>query len=66
MNTFLKSGFNIRPLNSNKSFFTDKRTVCIKHQDGRISEHPDITDPWKYIVKVKKSVDVIDAWIKNE
>lgn len=48
------------------SFLSDKRTVCIKHKDGRITEHPNITNPWKYIVKVKKEMNVESAWIKDE
>ena len=44
----------------------DSRTVCIRHTDGRVTEHPNITEPWKYIRKIKKAVDVEDAWIKEE
>jgi hypothetical protein len=65
MNNFLKSGFSLKPP-SGQGFFSNKRTVCVKHQDGHISEHHDIIDPWKYISKVKKTVNIIDAWIKNE
>ncbi|MDD5649106.1 MAG: hypothetical protein PHF86_01625 [Candidatus Nanoarchaeia archaeon] len=66
MNNFLKSGFNIKPKTSSKIFFSNKRTVCIEHQDGKITEHPGITDPWRYITKVKQSIDVKNAWIKDE
>jgi hypothetical protein len=66
MNDFLKSGFKIKPNLSPKTFFTDKRTVCIRHQDGHVTEHVGITDPWKYITKVKESFDVKDAWVKEE
>jgi hypothetical protein len=51
---------------SPKTFLSDKRIVCIQHKDGRVTEHPGITDPWRYIVKVKKQMDVINAWIKDE
>lgn len=62
---FLKSGFSLRP-ESGKTFLSDKRTVCIKHTDGSVTEHPNITDPWRYIAKVKKEPGVEDAWIKNQ
>lgn len=42
----------------------ESRTVVVQHMDGRISEHLGITDPWKYIAKIKKAVDVKNAWIK--
>jgi hypothetical protein len=65
---FLKSGFNIVGgfKESNRTFMSDYRTVCVKKADGTISEHSHITQPWKYIAKVKKAVGVIDAWIKEE
>lgn len=66
MNNFLKSGFNIKSKTSSKLFFSNKRTVCIKHTDGKITEHPGITDPWRYIIKVKQSLDVENVWIKEE
>jgi hypothetical protein len=65
MNDFLKHGFQLKPQSSPKSFLTDKRIVCVKTKDGRITEHKDITDPWKYIAKVKKDFNVEDAWIKE-
>jgi hypothetical protein len=66
MNDFLKSGFNLRNQTSVKSFLSDKRTVCIKHKDGHVTEHSGITDPWRYIIKVKKEPNIDDVWIKNE
>ena len=68
MNDFLKKGFNIQGgfRESNHTFLTDKRTVCIKYRDGRYIEHKDITEPWRYIAKVKKNMEVEDAWIKEE
>lgn len=66
---FLKSNnFKVRGgfKESNRTFMSDFRTVCIRHQDGRVTEHSHITDPWRYIAKVKKAVDVVDAWIKEE
>jgi hypothetical protein len=65
MNDFLKHGFSLKPQYPSKVFLTDKRIVCVKTKDGRISEHKDITDPWKYIAKVKKDFNVEDAWIKE-
>ena len=65
MNDFLKHGFQLKAQSSPKSFLTDKRVVCVKTKDGRITEHKDITDPWKYIAKVKKDFNVEDAWIKD-
>jgi hypothetical protein len=65
MNDFLKHGFQLKTQSSPKSFLTDKRIVCVKTKDGRITEHKDITDPWKYIAKVKKDFNVEDAWIKE-
>jgi hypothetical protein len=64
MNNFLKQGFFLGQ-NSPKAFLSDKRIVCVKTKDGRIIEHRDITDPWKYINKVKKDFSVEDAWIKE-
>lgn len=66
MDNFLKQGFPLKRQLSPRTFLSDKRTVCIKHQDGHVSEHRGITEPWKYIAKVKKSMDVQDAWIKDE
>lgn len=65
MSDFFKDfnkGFNTRP----RTFLTERRTVCVKHKDGRITEHHGITKPWQYIKKVKKSMDVISAWIKED
>lgn len=59
---FNKNGLKI----SNKNFFTNKRTVCIKYKDGKVIEHFDIEDPWRYIVAVKKNINVVSAWIKDE
>jgi len=66
MNDFLKQGFSLRkPLQSPKSFLSNTRTVCVKTRDGKITEHHNITDPWKYITSVKKQFNVEDAWIKD-
>lgn len=65
MNDFLKHGFSLKPQTSTKVFLTDKRIVCVKTKDGRVIEHKDITDPWKYIAKVKKDYNVEDAWISE-
>lgn len=51
---------------SARGFFKDRRIVCIKHTDGRVTEHGPITEPWRYIKKVEKSPDVEKAWIKPE
>ena len=65
---FLRDGFNISRgfKESTRTFMKDSRTVCIRHTDGRVTEHPNITEPWRYIRKIKKAVDVEDAWIKEE
>ena len=63
---FLNNFGGFEKLISTKTILTYKRTVCILHSDGRVSEHHDITDPWKYIAKVKKSMDIKSAWIKEE
>jgi hypothetical protein len=66
MNDFLKQGFSLRkPLQSTKSFLSNTRTVCVKTKDGKITEHHNITEPWRYIAKVKKQFNVEDAWIKD-
>jgi hypothetical protein len=65
MNDFLKHGFNLKRQASPNLLLTDKRTVCVKTRDGRITEHHGITEPWKYIAKVKKEMNVEDAWIKE-
>jgi hypothetical protein len=61
MNNFFKNFIN---KNSIKSFLTGKRTVCVKYKDGRIIEY-EVTNPWKYISKVKKNIGVESAWIKE-
>jgi hypothetical protein len=66
MNDFLKHYFSLKPQPSPKTFLTDKRTVCVKTKDGRVVEHKDITDPWKYIAAVKKKFNVDSVWIKEE
>ena len=65
---FLKGGFNITGgfKESNRTFLTEYRTVCVRKNDGTVSEHTRITQPWRYIAKVKKAVGVSDAWIKEE
>jgi hypothetical protein len=65
---FLRDGFNINRgfKESTRTFMNDFRTVCVRHTDGRVTEHAHITDPWKYIRKIKKAVGVEDAWIKDE
>jgi len=65
---FLRDGFSIRGgfKESTRTFMTNFRTVCVRHTDGHVTEHAHITQPWKYIMKIKKSVDVEDAWIKEE
>jgi hypothetical protein len=65
---FLRQGFNIKRgfLESPRAFMKETRIVCILHTDGRVTEHGPITDPWRYIAKAKKGVDVEDAWIKSE
>ena len=66
MNDFLKQGFSLRkPLQSTKSFLSNTRTVCVKTKDGKITGHHNITEPWRYIAKVKKQFNVEDAWIKD-
>lgn len=65
MNDFLKHGFQLKRQSSPKAFLSDKRTVCVKTKDGRVTEHHDITNPWRYIAKVKKDFNVEDAWIKE-
>jgi hypothetical protein len=62
---FLKD-FNIKRGFCSKSFLNDKRTVCVQHKTGKITEHPGISDPWRYIAKVRKEPDVVNAWIKEE
>ena len=49
-----------------RTFLSDKRIVCVKHQYGHITEHRGISDPWKSIAKVKKEMGVLDCWIKDE
>ena len=65
MNNFLKHGFQLKRQISPKVFLTNKRTVCVKYKNGRITEHPGIEDPWRYIAKIKKSFEVEDSWIKE-
>jgi len=69
MNDFFKS-FQKRDnsiiSNNNLSFLNDTRTVCVKMADGNIIEYNNVKNPWAYIKKVKKNVNVINAWCKNE
>lgn len=58
----LKLGFG----ESLRNFMNDHRTVCIKYTNGKVIEKHFITNPWKYIAKVKKNISVEDAWIKSE
>ena len=51
---------------SARGFFKVSRIVCIKHSDGKVTEHGPITDPWRYIKKVEKEPGVEKAWIKPE
>lgn len=66
MSDFFKEFNFSRGFTSGRNFLETKRTVCVKHKDGHISEHTGITDPWRYIVKVKREMDVESAWIKEE
>jgi len=61
---FIKQSI-LNDFKESKSFLTDKKTVCVKHRDGRISKYFNISDPWKYIAKVKKEMDVEKAWIED-
>lgn len=65
---FLKSGNLFRRgfRESPRTFMSEFYIVCIRHTDGRITEHHHITDPWRYIKKVKKAFDVEDAWISSK
>ena len=65
---FLKSGFKVQGgfKESPRTFMNDFRTVCIKYTNGKVIEKTHITEHWKYIAKLKKAVDVEDAWIKDE
>lgn len=58
----LKLGFGESPRN----FMSNHRTVVIKYTNGKVIEKAFITEPWKYIAKVKKNIKVEDAWIKSE
>jgi hypothetical protein len=66
MNDFFKQDFLLKPQPPAKAFLTDKRTVCVKTRDGKVTEHKDITNPWRYIAALKKNLNVERAWIKNE
>ena len=43
----------------------EPRTVVVQSKDGTIREYDGITDPWRYIKKCKKSINVKNAWIKE-
>lgn len=58
----ISKGFRDSP----RGFFKVARIVCIKHLDGKVTEHGPITDPWRYIKKVEKEPGVEKAWIKPE
>ena len=42
------------------------RTVVVLLRDGTTRMHEGITNPWPYIAKCKKDINVKDAWIKDE
>jgi hypothetical protein len=69
MNDFFKS-FQKRDKsiisNNNLSFLNDTKTVCVKMMDGTIIEYDNVKNPWAYINKIKKNLNVQNAWIKNE
>jgi len=66
MSDFFKS-FNIRKgFTSSRNFLTDKRTVCVQWKEGGVREYHDITDPWRFVTKMKTRMDVQNAWIKDE
>ncbi|NMC58332.1 MAG: hypothetical protein GYA51_02895 [Candidatus Methanofastidiosa archaeon] len=58
--------FNIRGGFSSKTFLSEKYTVCVREKGGKVVEHHDITDPWKYIAKLKRDMNIEAAWIKDE
>jgi hypothetical protein len=49
-----------------RTFLTDRWTVCVRYNDGKIIEYVGITNPWKFITTMKKNISVINAWIKTE
>ena len=51
---------------SPRGFMNDHKTVCVKYANGKVIERPYITNPWRYIAKIKKNIEVEDAWIKYE
>ena len=61
---FIKAG--VGKIRFQKSFLSDKKTVCIKHKDGRITEHGNIIKVWQYINKVIQSPNVESAWVKDK
>ena len=65
---FLRGGFKVLGgfKESTRTFMSEFRTVCIRHTDGKVTERTHVTNPWKYIAKVKKASNVEDAWIKEE
>ena len=58
--------FNIQRGFSTRAFLTEKYTVCIREKGCKVIEHHDITDPWKYIAKLKRDMNIEAAWIKDE
>ena len=50
---------------SSRNFLTNSRTVCVHWKEGGVKEYQNITDPWRYIAKMKKRMDVKNAWIKD-
>lgn len=41
-------------------------TVMVKYKDGRTVAHPKITNPWPYIISIKKDPQVVAAWIEKK
>ena len=40
-------------------------TVMVRYKDGSVIAQPNITNPWPYILAMKKHPNVTSAWIKK-
>lgn len=66
MSDFFKD-FNMRRgFTSSRSFLSTTSTVVVKWKEGGIREYKNISNPWQYITKMKKRIDVENAWLKDE
>jgi len=54
---------NSDPFRKKSSFAASGVTVMVRYTDGKVSAHHKITNPWPYMLAMKKHADVKSVWI---